>query len=250
VSNRFPSCIYASCCIPDGLTETLRLTSKFRGLNEPGTCLDPSTHTDAAGGRRYWNCLFFVIYYQPAPYLGVHSRQSTGASNCGYQSLEDNLLLFRPAAIRRHRLPVVHRGGARPFRGREDLFFATVFLGSGLLFIAMVFGAAAAAGGIISVLGSGSESLINSGAYALGRAEIAQTMHIYAMKMAGVFMITTSTISLRTRVFPHWMAVLGYGLVIVLLLSVGTIEWIPLWVLLISAYILTENLRPQSDSPA
>jgi hypothetical protein len=67
-------------------------------------------------------------------------------------------------------------------------------------------------------------------------------------------MITTSTISLRTRVFPDWMAVLGYGLVIVLLLSVGTIEWIPLvfplWVLLISAYILTENLRPQSDSPA
>jgi len=137
---------------------------------------------------------------------------------------------------------------------REDRFFATVFLGSGLLFIAMVFSAAAAAGGIITVLGSGSEGLINSGAYALGRAEIAQTMHIYAMKMAGVFMITTSTISLRTRVFPHWMAVLGYGLAIALLLSVGTIEWIPLvfplWVLLISAYILTENLRPQSDSPA
>jgi len=50
------------------------------------------------------------------------------------------------------------------------------------------------------------------------------------------------------------MAVLGYGLAIALLLSVGTIEWIPLvfplWVLLISAYILTENPRPQSDSPA
>ena len=41
--------------------------------------------------------------------------------------------------------------------------------------------------------------------HALGRAEIAQTMHIYAMKMAGVFMITTSTISIQTRVFPQWM---------------------------------------------
>jgi hypothetical protein len=136
----------------------------------------------------------------------------------------------------------------------EDRFFATVFLGSGLLFIAMVFSAAAAAGGIITVLGSGSENLIQSGAYALGRAEIAQTMHIYAMKMAGVFMITTSTISLQTRAFPHWMAVLGYALAIVLLLSVGTIEWIPLvfplWVLLISAYILAENLRRQSESLA
>jgi hypothetical protein len=40
----------------------------------------------------------------------------------------------------------------------EDRFFATVFLGSGLLFIAMVFTAAAAAGGIMTVLGSGSEN--------------------------------------------------------------------------------------------
>ena len=133
----------------------------------------------------------------------------------------------------------------------EDQFFATVFLGSGLLFIAMVFSAAAIAGGILTVLGSGSENLIKSG-YALGRAEIAQIMHIYAMKMAGVFMITTSTISLRTRIYPHWMAVLGYVLALVLLLSVGTIEWIPLvfplWVLLISAFILVENFRGQSES--
>ena len=136
----------------------------------------------------------------------------------------------------------------------EDRFFATVFLGSGLLFIAMIFSAAATAGGIITVLGTGSENLVQSGAYALGRAEIAQTMHIYAMKMAGVFMITTSTIAIQTRAFPHWMAVLGYVLALLLLLSVGTIEWVPLvfplWVLLISAYILMENLRGQSKSQA
>lgn len=134
----------------------------------------------------------------------------------------------------------------------EDRFFATVFLGSGLLFIAMVFTAAAMAGGIIAVLGTGSESLIQNGAYALGRAQIAQMMHIYAMKMAAVFMITASTISYQTRIFPHWMAVLGYALALVLLLSIGTIEWIPLvfplWVLLISAYILVENLRGRSES--
>jgi hypothetical protein len=136
----------------------------------------------------------------------------------------------------------------------EDRFFSTVFLGSGLLFIAMVFSAAAIAGAIIAVLGSGAENLVRSGAYALGRAEIAQTMHIYAMKMAGVFMITTSTISLRTRIFPRWMAVFGYILALALLLSVGTIEWIPLvfplWVLLISLHILIQNLHGQSETPA
>jgi hypothetical protein len=76
-------------------------------------------------------------------------------------------------------------------------------------------------------------------------------MHIYAMKMAGVFMITTSTISLQTRVFPRWIAVLGYVLALVLLLSVGTIEWIPLvfpsWVLLISVHILRLSLHRQSE---
>lgn len=137
---------------------------------------------------------------------------------------------------------------------REDRFFATVFLGSGLLFIAMVFSAAATAGGIIMVLGSGSKNLIQGGAYVLARAEIHQTMHIYAMKMAAVFMISTSTISLQTRMFPRWMAFLGYTLAIMLLLSVGTIEWIPLvfplWVLLISLYILSENLHGQSEAAA
>ena len=134
---------------------------------------------------------------------------------------------------------------------REDRFFATAFLGSGLLFIVMVFNAAATAGGILRVLGSGSEALIQSGAYALGRAEIQQAMHIFAMKMAAVFMTTTSTISLQARAFPRWMAVLGYVFALLLLVSVGTVEWIPLvfplWVLLISVHILKENLGGHSE---
>jgi len=129
----------------------------------------------------------------------------------------------------------------------EDRFFATVFLGSGLLYIAMTFVSAALAGGLIRVLGGGTENLIPSGAYALSRAEIYQTTQVYGIKMAGVFMISTCTILLRTRIAPRWMAVLGYALALLLLLSIGTIEWIPLvfpaWVFLISVYILIENLR-------
>jgi len=81
----------------------------------------------------------------------------------------------------------------------EDRFFATVFLGSGLLFIAMIFNVAAVAGGLIGTLGGTSVDLVQGGTYALTRAEIYQLTHTYAMKMAGVFMITTSTISLQTR---------------------------------------------------
>jgi hypothetical protein len=129
----------------------------------------------------------------------------------------------------------------------EDRFFATVVLGSGLLYIAMFFASAALAGGVLTVLSSGTESLIQSGAYAVSRAQVYQITNIYGIKMAGVFMISTSTVSLRTRIFPRWMTYLGYALAILLLLAVGTIEWtplvFPLWVLLMSVCILVEKYR-------
>jgi hypothetical protein len=55
------------------------------------------------------------------------------------------------------------------------------------------------------------ETLIQSGGYALARVEISQIMQIYATKMAGVFMISTSTFSLQIRIIPRWMAFLGYA---------------------------------------
>jgi len=134
----------------------------------------------------------------------------------------------------------------------EDRFFATVFLGSGLLYVAMFFASAALAAGLLSVLSIGPENLVQSGAYAVGRAEIYQMMNIYAVKMAGVFMISASTISLRTRIVPLWITFLGYVLALLLLLSVGTIEWVPmvfpLWVFLVSMYILIDRFRGDSGS--
>jgi hypothetical protein len=128
---------------------------------------------------------------------------------------------------------------------REDRFFATVFLGSGLLYIAMIFTSAALASGLIRVLASGTAIPVQFGGYALTRAEIYQIINTYAAKMAGVFMISTSTISLPTRIFPAWMAGLGYMLALLLLLSVGTITWIsvvfPLWVCVISVYVLIDT---------
>jgi len=131
----------------------------------------------------------------------------------------------------------------------EDRFFATVFLGSGLLYIAMIFASAGLAGGLIRVLSSGSDNLVRYDTYALGRAEIYQIMNMYAIKMAGVFMISTSTIALRTRFIPRWTVFLGYALALFLLLSIGIIDWtpmvFPLWVFLISMCILIENFRGQ-----
>ena len=127
----------------------------------------------------------------------------------------------------------------------EDRFFATVFLGSGLLYIAMIFTSAALAGGLVRILSSAPELLIQTGTYALGRAQVYQTMNVYGIKMAGVFMFSTSTILLRTAIVPRWIALLGYALGAVLVLSIGIIVWIPLvfplWVFLLSTAVLLEN---------
>jgi hypothetical protein len=104
----------------------------------------------------------------------------------------------------------------------EDRFFATVFLGSGLLFLAMMFAAASVTGGSLMVYSTAPGRLMESGIYTFSRTVVYQLLNVYALKMAGVFMITTCTLSVRTGgIFPRWMAFLGYGLALLLLMSIG-----------------------------
>jgi hypothetical protein len=135
----------------------------------------------------------------------------------------------------------------------EDRLFATVFLGSGLLYLAMLFSSAAVAGVIINIYGTTPNLLISSGIYTFGRTLTYEIITVYTMKMAGVFMITTCTLSLRTGIIPRWMAYLGLVLALLLLLTVSLFYWaplvFPLWVLLISVHILLTNLRKPKNEP-
>jgi len=134
----------------------------------------------------------------------------------------------------------------------EDRLFSTVFLGSGLLFLAMLFASAATAGGVISAFQTMPRQIIDSGLYGYGRATTYELMNTYAIKMAGVFMISSCTLFLRLKLAPRWIVFLGYALALFLLLSIGFISWIalvfPLWVLLISVYILIENFHRRAAS--
>ena len=129
-----------------------------------------------------------------------------------------------------------------------DHLFATVFLGSGLLFLAMLFASAAMAGGTMMVYRVEPRKLMQSGIYTFGRAVTYQIMHIYALKMAAVFMMITCTLSIRTGIFPRWMALLGYAMAMALLLRFGYTHWVPLifplWVLFVSLHLLLANLKP------
>lgn len=136
----------------------------------------------------------------------------------------------------------------------EDRLFATVFLGSGLLFLAMLFFSAAVAGGIIISYTVEPTRMLGSATFTLARAITHEVMNVYAIRMAGVFMIATSTLALRTGFIARWIAFIGYALALLLLLSSRYIEGIvvvfPLWVLLTSCYILIDDLRQRSPTVA
>jgi hypothetical protein len=128
---------------------------------------------------------------------------------------------------------------------REDRFFATVFLGSGLLVLAMLFAAAAVVGAIIIAFHSAPEVLIDSATFHFGRGLAYGMINIYVVKTASVFMITTSTIALYTRLTPRWLAIGGYAVAVVLLIGSYYFDWslliFPLWVLLVSGCILVDE---------
>jgi hypothetical protein len=132
-------------------------------------------------------------------------------------------------------------------RELEDRFFATVFFGSGLLFLAMLFAAAALIGGILVAFATKPEQLANSATFHLARATAYNLVNIYMIKMASVFMITTSTLAIYIRFAPRWLALAGYGLAVLLLIGSYSFSWsfvvFPLWVGLLSMFILMENMR-------
>ena len=129
----------------------------------------------------------------------------------------------------------------------EDRLFSTVFLGSGLLFLALTFAGAAQAGGLLNSYMVAPNALVESGVFTYSRAVMYETINVYAIRMAGVFMISLGTIWLRTGLMRRGWAFLTYALALVLLLSIGFSLWVTLifpgWVLAVSVHILILNLR-------
>jgi hypothetical protein len=68
--------------------------------------------------------------------------------------------------------------------------------------LAVALASAAVAGGIIIAYAARPEGLLNSATFTFARAITYEIMNLYAVKMAAVFMISTSTLTIRTG-SPH-----------------------------------------------
>jgi hypothetical protein len=128
------------------------------------------------------------------------------------------------------------------FGGFEDKFFSTVFIGSGLLFLAMMFVAVGVGAGLEAI----SSHVVDPSAHAevatFGQMVLLAVSKTYALRMGAVFMISLATIWLKTGLMPRWLVAVTYLVAVGLILAGDITMWLtlafPTWVLVVSLLLL------------
>jgi hypothetical protein len=122
----------------------------------------------------------------------------------------------------------------------EDKFFSTVFIGSGLLFLAMMFLASGVGAGLERIHTAADPDVATFGQMVL--LTISKT---YALRMAAVFMISLATMWLKTGLMPRWLVGVTYLVAVGLLLASDISMWLtmafPIWVLVVSVLLLVRT---------
>lgn len=136
---------------------------------------------------------------------------------------------------------------------REDRFFATVFLGSGLLFVALIFVAAAVESAAIVGVRYLGQAPPTASIVAATRALSYALLFAFATRAAAVFLISAATIGVRSGTFPRWFAATGYLVAAILFVVVTFWDWailmLPAWVAIVSLFILARERPGARMSP-
>ena len=131
----------------------------------------------------------------------------------------------------------------------EDRLFSTVFLGTGLLFVAMLFVAAAVGGALLEAAAKQPGLHLSGDVWSFGRQSTYIVLTVYAMRMAGAFAIVTTTIGKRLGIFPRWLSAFGWIVAVILLVTVESFAWsvmlFPVWVLVLSVHFLLHESAGQ-----
>ncbi len=124
----------------------------------------------------------------------------------------------------------------------EDRFFASVFMGSGLLFLAMIFCSSAVGAGLVASRAGIADVTARDQVADFGVTLLQVLSNTYALRMAAVFMISLASIWLRTELMPRWLVwvtyVGGVGLLAASEVSMWLVLAFPGWVLVVSLLLL------------
>jgi len=130
---------------------------------------------------------------------------------------------------------------------REDRFFATVFLGSGIALVVLLFVYAATIGAVFGIRSLAKDLVTDNDIYIFAFMFMNEILGNYILRIAGVYMLSIGTIWTRAEVMPRWLTLLTYLVALIFLFFAGSIREarfaFPAWVFLTSVYILITNRR-------
>ena len=134
---------------------------------------------------------------------------------------------------------------------REDRFFATIFLSSGIIYVVMLFVFATIMGAIFSTYTMSNVLDINNDIVTFGFAITNQIIGNYALRIAGVYMLSIGSLWLRAEHAPRWLIILTFVLALCFVFFAGTFKGFrflfPVWVFVVSVYILMLNYRAKNE---
>ena len=131
---------------------------------------------------------------------------------------------------------------------REDRLFATVFLGSGLLFVAMLFVGTAITGGLLLMFDENTP--VSNDSVLLANAITTVMVGTLGIRMAAIFTLATTNLGRSTGITPIWLTTIGYATGAVLLFApagnIGVALMFPTWVFLFSVHLFVVSFRTAS----
>jgi hypothetical protein len=134
----------------------------------------------------------------------------------------------------------------------EDRFFGTVFFGSSIVYVAIwLVGGAVLAGPALATttLDAGS---VSEASASLAAGIGAGLLLVVAPRVQAVFVLTTSTLIMRSRVLPSWLAIVGYVIAVVMFVFPLVAEPLglgfPTWVFIVSIVIFLHRPTGTRDS--
>ncbi len=134
---------------------------------------------------------------------------------------------------------------------REDRFFSTVFFGSGIILVVLMYTWAAAVGAILGTHAAATHLSIDFDVYVFGLTFMDQIIGSYFLRMAAVYMLSIGSLWTRAKVVPRWLSIVTYVVGLGFLLFASALREarfiFPAWVLLVSLYTLISNYRRTHD---
>jgi uncharacterized membrane protein YbjE (DUF340 family) len=132
-------------------------------------------------------------------------------------------------------------------RHQEGHFFATLFFGSGLIIVVLLFIWGAILGAIMITKDMDVVRSVGIGIYVFAFVIMNEIVGNYSLRMAGVYMTIVGTLWHRTKLVPRWVTITTYILAFGFLVAADKIREarliFPSWVFVVSIVILILNFR-------